>query len=306
MNLADQVVLVAMAAFNQASSLTNLFVVPLVLGRIAYLNATGSPSSEYTRLAKGVVLYFCLITGFETILKILVTLPEHLAPAFASFPTSTTDSNHVSGENGKIIPSVLTWTLESLIIVLYHAATFFNFAIAILLSAMAPVVFLLSGILNIGLGVDTFFSLLVMVSAWPIIFTACEAMRQQLMPMLPPGIAETVSELIIAFFKLAGPLAVAKMAIQSHAGQAIRSAVSTGGAMTGMTANHAVNLYDGFKGKPFNPQPRTLTQMAYEGKGRAIHSSASALRNLTGNPATKPNESVKHNRYNPNLDRRNL
>ena len=279
-----------MSAFNQAASLTNLFVVPLAIGRIAYLNATGSSSSEYTRVAKGVVLYFVLIYGYEPILKILVTLPESLAPSF-NFDSSATDgvrANGIVDYGFKLVPNIITWTLESLIVILYHAATLFNFALAILMSAMAPVIFLLGGILNIGLGVGTFLSLLVMVSSWPIVFVACEAMRHALLPMIPSPVGPIVLELILATCKLVGPIAMAKTAIHSPVGQAMKSVATGGHVAFASGANHAGSFKAGLAGQAFSNQTRSFSQMSYQKTGGLAHQMGRGIRNLNQDNSSRP------------------
>ncbi len=281
-SFSDSVLQVSMAAFDKASGATNVFVAPLLIARFAYANVTGSQSLEYSSAIKGVILYFVLITGFEPILRILLILPEHFVPEFSlDVFKSVKETQDASSSVLGLVPSVLTWTLESLVAVLYYAAMFLNFAVAVLMAAMAPIIFLLGAILGIGLGVRTFFGLLVTVCAWPVVFAACESLHALVIPMTDGGLGALVFDLLITVFKLAGPLALAFLGLNSGAGQALMATLTAGFASATVLANHSESFTKGVTGKDNSHVPRSLSQYGSLVTRTAAHTAGQGVRNLS-------------------------
>lgn len=274
----------SLLTFEATANVTSIFVVPVCLARIAFLNVSGSVSQGYSSVIKGVVLYFVLIFGFRHILEILLALPEHFTPQFSgkALKDGMDNTNNVTAA-AVLVPNILTWILESSTAVIYHAATVFHFLMTVILSAMAPIVFLLGCLLGIGLGIKVFSGLLVMVSAWPIVFSACDALHN-LSPALQSmgGLSGLVSELVISFFKLAGPLAIAFFSLSSSAGQAVTTTMAAGLTSASFLANHSESFRRGFSGLPNDQlKARTLGDYGRDSSHSLAHQAGRGFRALT-------------------------
>ena len=297
----DGVLQVATKAFEQCSSGTNLFVLPLFLIRVSYANVSGGAASEYTQAVKGVVLYLILIFGFGPILQILLSLPEAFLPNLdlnalgQARPTGTGEIATLSA-----VPSVLMWSLESIVACLFYVALFLNFAFAIVLSSIAPVVFLLGALLGIGFGLRTFFGLLIVVSSWPIVWAACNSLSSLMLPIAGGELGGVVFEIAVTLLKIAGPLAIAYFGMSSAPGQGVTTALMTSLVTGNVVSGIGHGFVQGATGSDFRHEPRplrqgsALPQRLAHGVGSRVHSMSKQARGLVQRSSgQKASESMK-------------
>ena len=286
----DGVMQVATKAFEQCSSGTNLFVLPLFLVRVAYANSVGGNPGEYTQAVKGVVLYFILIFGFAPILQILLSLPEAFLPGF-QFDVFNQARPDAAGEMSTLsaVPSVLLWSLESIVACLFYLALFLNFAFTIVLSSIAPIVFLLAALLGIGFGLRTFFGLLIVVSSWPIVWAACDQLSALMIPVAGGELGGVVFEVAVTLLKIAGPLAVAYFGLSSAPGQGVATAIMTSAVTGNVLSGVGHGFIQGAKGSEFRHEPRplrggpgALTQRLAHGVGTKARSVTQQARGIVG------------------------
>ena len=286
----DGVMQVATKAFEQCSSGTNIFVLPLFLVRVAYANASGGSSNEYTQAVKGVVLYFVLIFGFAPILQILLSLPDAFLPGF-NFEVLNQARPDERGEMSTLasVPSVLLWSLESIVACLFYLALFLNFAFTIVLSSIAPVVFLLGALLGIGFGLRTFFGLLIVVSSWPIVWATCNELSNLMIPVAGGELGGVVFEFAVTLLKIAGPLAIAYFGISSAPGQGVATAVMSSVVTGNFVSGIGQGFVQGFRGSDFRHEPRplrsgpsVLSQRFAHGLGASTRTMSQQARNFSG------------------------
>jgi hypothetical protein len=245
---ADEILKVALPIFNQCCDFTNTFVVPLAIVRIIYANVTGGGSSEYSQVVKGMVLYFLLIHGFEPMLKILLDLPDAFGLGGQGSAGAIQEPTHVRSQS--LLPDVVQWSMEAFASGLYWLAKFLSSAFTVILTSIAPVIFLLGAVLGIGLGLRMFFGLLIMVSSWPIVWTACDALFEAVSPVTTSSFGIGVFEITCLLLKIMGPLALSYFgAHSSPVGQAIASTagVMKMGATRGgsVVVNNGAQVYRG-------------------------------------------------------------
>lgn len=217
----DQVLPIAIGLFNKCAALTTAFVVPMALIRVAYANVTGGEGRAYTEVFKGVVLYFILIHTFEPLLGILLDLPE----AFGLSRLNPEPPVHgARAQSETMLPSAVLWTLESVASVIYYVAVFLNYAFTVIMSAIAPIMFLLGALFGIGFGVTAFMSLLIVVSSWPIVWVACDQLHTSMKPLTDSGLGALVFEIVILTLKTVAPLTLAYFgAVSSPVGRSLRN-----------------------------------------------------------------------------------
>jgi hypothetical protein len=200
--------------FNQSRDLSLLFVMPIFLARIAWLNSSGANQTEYSSLIKGLVAFFVLAFGFEYILSLVFEIPKALRPSFSSIKDAFPESSWV--------PDMLRWILESLGIIFYHIAHLIQFVFLVLLCSLAPVVFLLGSLFGIGLGVKVFFGLLLITGCCPIVWASFDQVGSFIYQMDISWMGYALSEILINFMKAFGPLGLAIAAFSSEVGGTIK------------------------------------------------------------------------------------
>ena len=86
---------ICLSIFNQSRDLSLLFVMPVFLIRIAWLNSSGASQLEYSGLIRGIVAFFALAFGFEYILNFIFEIPKALRPSFHSINQASPESSWV-------------------------------------------------------------------------------------------------------------------------------------------------------------------------------------------------------------------
>lgn len=203
--------------FQEVAQTCSVLVLPLFLGRIVFSNVVGSGEQILSSL-KGAVLYFVLIAGFPFVLEILFSIPESYLPKWGEL-TSNSDFEGVS-----VIPFALDQVLEVLLAGLYWVAYYLHVFFMLIMSSMAPVIFLMTTILGAGIGLEIFFGLLIVGSSWPIVWRGFDLVHAQMISQQSDAFAAKCLEVLVTLFKGISPVALAATAVKSSAGKVVTKA----------------------------------------------------------------------------------
>ncbi|HPI40507.1 MAG TPA: hypothetical protein PLJ21_06860 [Pseudobdellovibrionaceae bacterium] len=222
-----------MKIFEGVAVPTSWFVLPLFLIRTFYAQISGD-SGEIRAALKGVLLYFLLIASFGVILDLILQIPQSFLPDFSSNVVTNKIDTLTQNETSKFeaifksSPQILIYIMEGLLAILYWAMMTLHILVMILLSSMAPIIFLLSCVLNIGVPVRIFFGLIIMSSTWPVMWYGFDQGFTFIEKVIPDQFGKIVLELLITIIKGIGPLSLAYMSLSSGPGKAITSAAAKG------------------------------------------------------------------------------
>lgn len=209
---------ICVQVFEAIAKTTSFFVVPLFMMRIVFSNILGEGSKVFAIL-KSTIVYFCLIAAFPLIIEIMFSIPDSYLPKFDSISSLTNDSPDWTSVS--IIPFTVDRIFEVLLAGLYWVAYYLHIFFMIVMCSMAPIVFLSSTILGLGLGLEIFLGLLIVGSSWPIIWYGFDQVHAQLMTQQSDEFGSRCLEMLLTLFKGLSPVAFASVAIQSPPGRAI-------------------------------------------------------------------------------------
>lgn len=208
--------------FEAVAGTTSVFLLPLFLGRVVFANILGDGAKVFTIL-KGTVVYFVLIAAFPLIVEVLFSIPEAYLPKTESMGSFMAGSESI-GPSG--IPFALDKILEVVLALFYWVVYYLHVFFMLLMCSMAPVVFLLSAVLGVGLGINIFMGLLIVGSSWPIIWYGFDQIHASLVSTQGDAFGAKCLELLITLFKGLGPITFASLAVKSPVGQSLGQAVS--------------------------------------------------------------------------------
>jgi hypothetical protein len=216
---------ICLKVFSAVSKTTSVFILPLFVGRIVFANVLGEGSKAFATV-KGVVIYFCLVTGFPMIMDILFSIPEAYLPKVQSmndFWGASPDGFELG-----VIPFALDRILEVVLAGLYWIVYYLHVFFMLVMCSMAPIVFLASTLLGVGLGLEIFMGLLIAGSSWPIIWYGFDQVHSSLASAQTDAFGAKCLELLLTLFKGLSPVAFAAVAIKSPAGKVVTGVAQAG------------------------------------------------------------------------------
>lgn len=243
-----------MKIFEGVAKPVSWFVVPLFLIRVGYGQLSGD-SSEIRAAIKGVILYFVLIVSFGVILDVLLELPQSFIPEISSHNMADKTEALAKQEIGKFfttwksIPEKLAIFMEYVLAIIYWAVLILHLLVMILMTSMAPIVFLLSCVLNVGVSVRIFFGLMIVSSCWPVMWYGFDQALLVIDKVVPDTFGKLVLELVVTLIKGIGPASLAYMSLNSGPGKAIVSTASKGfsaGASSLLSQSKNIKSQQGF------------------------------------------------------------
>ncbi|MFP5519664.1 MAG: hypothetical protein ACLGGX_07150 [Bdellovibrionia bacterium] len=214
---------ICVQVFEAVSKTTTIFILPLFMMRIVFSNILGEGTKVFGIL-KGTIIYFCLVAAFPLIIEVLFSIPESYLPKYNSLAALTNDAPEWSSSS--IIPFAVDRILEVLLAGLYWIAYYLHIFFMIVMCSMAPIVFLSSTLLGLGLGLEIFLGLLIVGSSWPIIWYGFDQVHTHLVTAQTDEFGAKCLELLLTLFKGLSPVAFASIAIKSPPGRAITSAAN--------------------------------------------------------------------------------
>ncbi|MGE3760576.1 MAG: hypothetical protein AB7H97_22620 [Pseudobdellovibrionaceae bacterium] len=203
--------------FEVVSKTTSIFVLPAFVAQVAFSNVLGEGVKSLD-LLKRTTVYFLLIAGFPLFLQVLFAIPESFLPKYDSM----NDFLEGAGDAGiaGIIPFALDRILEVILAGLYWIVYYLHIFIMLLLCSMAPIVFLSSTLLGMGLGLDVFLGLMIAVSSWPIIWFGFDVVHERLAFGQNDAFGAKCLELIVTLMKGLGPVGFAILTVKGPVGKA--------------------------------------------------------------------------------------
>lgn len=220
----NEVQSVCLKVFESVANATSILVLPMFLGRVVFSNVLGQGNKALTTI-KGVAIYFILVAGFPILLDILFSIPESFLPKHDSFSAL---SAGMPGWDLSTIPFAVDRVLEVVLAALYWIVYYLHIFFMLLMCSMAPVVFLLSTLMGVGLGLEIFIGLMIVGSSWPIIWYGFDQVHSSLISEQSDAFAAKCLELLVTASKGIAPVAFAGMAIKSPVGQSISKAAQMG------------------------------------------------------------------------------
>ena len=209
--------------FESVASATSWFVLPLFMLKVVGSSLLGEGIKAFQFL-KGTLTYFLLVAAFPFILEVLFLIPESLLPNAQSLFVARDSSP--SWDSVSIIPYVVDRTLDVVLALLYWIAYYLHIFFMLIMCSMAPVVFLTSTILGIGLGMEVFLGLLIVGSSWPFLWFGFDQVNLIMSSGNQDSFGLRCLELLLTLFKAVSPILFAGLVVKSPAGQAVTSAVS--------------------------------------------------------------------------------
>jgi hypothetical protein len=218
-----------MTIFKGAEESCTYFVVPLALSRIVYATVSGDDGSTIKETLKGVLLYFILIYGFEYVLDILLQIPQAFLPNFSYdvLANGSERSRDLGVAEVSYLPRLLEYGINTVLGLLFWCAVFFHVLFMSIMCGMAPIVFLLGGVLGIGFGIRVFFGLLVVSSSWPVMWAAFDQLGQYLSAKGRGDFGDYVIEGVTLALKAIGPLVMGYASANSGVGRMAVGALGT-------------------------------------------------------------------------------
>lgn len=213
---------ICIKVFESVAGTTAVFILPLFLGKVVFSNVMGEGAKAFTAL-KGALLYFILVAAFPLIVELLFSIPEAYLPKFNSMASIGESS---PGWDISSIPFSVDRVLEVILAGLYWVVYYLHVFFMLLMCSMAPIVFLLSALLGVGLGLEIFMGLLIVGSSWPIIWYGFDQVHANLVNAQSDAFGAKCLELLITLFKGLAPVTFASLAVKSPAGRAIGQATT--------------------------------------------------------------------------------
>lgn len=171
----------SLALFSKVSAIVTGFLSLVIAMRLCYLVVTVSHGSDYAEVLKDLVVYLALISLFPILIKALLSGVGSIA---LKIPVNIDESVHegiqgfisklfsdlpflsVSGELGHLIIFGSIQSIYSILMALFIAA--------------APIFIFLSTALKISVGVSSYFSVVMALSMWPVMYNLIAALGAQI------------------------------------------------------------------------------------------------------------------------------
>lgn len=208
--------------FSEVARAINILILPLFMGKIVFSNIIAEGDKAFSAL-KSVLIYFLLISLFPYVLNLLFAIPDSFMPK-STAPLASTNLISDSTVSG-MIPLAVDRVLELLLAALYWMSFHLHIFFMLIMCSMAPLIFLTSTILGIGMGIEIFMGLLIIGSSWPIIWHGFDQVHGLLASVQEDQFGSRCLELMITVLKGISPLTFALTAIKSPAGKMITQSV---------------------------------------------------------------------------------
>lgn len=294
---------ICMKIFEGVSVPVSWFVLPLFLVRVFNGQISGD-SAEIRSAIKGLILYFVLIMSFGLILDLLLQIPQSFIPEISTkellAKTETLSKKEVGNFELllKTAPEILTFILECILAVIYWAILILHILVMVLMTAMAPIIFLLSCILNIGIPVRIFFGIIIISSSWPAIWYGFDQALGFIEDIVPNAFGQLVLELIVTILKGIGPAGIAYMSLNSGPGKAVVSAATKG---LGLASGGALKTGK-FVGSGTQSIASWGYNKAFNARTNNVEGNKKSKENRTQGSSVDPHSGGNHNKTHVNSD----
>lgn len=222
---------ICMKIYENVSVPVSWFVLPLFLIRVSVAQLSGD-SAEIRAALKGLVMYFVLILSFGMILDLLLQIPQSFIPDVTTEVISAKTSQLAQQEKSALevalrtTPEIISYFGECILAGIYWAMVILHVLVMVLMTAMAPVIFLLGCVGNIGVPVRVFFGLIIMSSCWPALWFGFDQALPYIEKVIPNDFGKLVLSILLNAFKAIAPFTIAYMSLNSGPGKAAVMAIN--------------------------------------------------------------------------------
>ncbi|MCB0349085.1 MAG: hypothetical protein KDD37_09620, partial [Bdellovibrionales bacterium] len=230
---------ICLTLFSGVSTIATQFVLPLFMLRAAISNFYGASPVDIGKLFKSVVVYFLLISSFSYLIDIVISLPEYVNEMIQkdTYVFKSNNSSHFLNNT----PFIFRQFIEGVNAIVFNMAQAIFQLFLLIMSGLAPIVFLLGTVLGIGLGIKLFFGLIVLSGMWPIIWYGLDLLFFKVADG-QDSVFIMSFDLLVSILKIFAPFGLSFMAINSSPASFVSSIASKGaGLAIKPVSNFAMN-----------------------------------------------------------------
>jgi len=203
--------LMCLTLFSSVNKISTQFLLPLFLVRVSIFNFTGSSPIDIGKLIKAVIVYFLLIASYSSVLDIILSMPDYMNTLHKDNLMVFQNKNNL---NDMLVPYTLRLILESISTVVYRLGQSVFHLFVLVMSGLAPIIFLLGTIMGIGIGIKLFYGLVVISGMWPIVWYGLDMLFFK-MADGQSGIYIIVFDLLVSCLKVFMPFGLGFVAMNA-------------------------------------------------------------------------------------------
>lgn len=209
--------------FQTTANLAMIFLIPFILLKAKQIILTGT-SADFFELFKGILGFFLLIFSFEYIIEAIIMILDEY------YIETIIDARSFSGKEveASSTPWVLTKFIKTASITIYWLAAVLQLLVLGLLAALAPLFFLSSCVLRIGIGVSAFLTLFLISAVWPIVWGSFSSYASFVVIDNGNSYLGYISELTLQLMKLGTPILLSIMGFSGGPFESIAQSVTGG------------------------------------------------------------------------------
>jgi len=226
--LNDTVLQAALSLFSKVSLILSGLVGMIFVMRICFLSVRIANIYEYSEVIGDTVKYFGMTYLYPILVKLLVSVTGGLALSISYAPVTAAQSSiaefahklfgefvifQIFGKIGDILMNLVTQTIYTVFISL--------------LLSIAPILIFLSTMLGLSQGVGAYFSSLMSLCMWPVLWNLLGLLGRELWPIIGNSpVSTVVFWVVIQILQVASPLYCALLFRSLSPSQAISKVIS--------------------------------------------------------------------------------
>ena len=195
--------------YGNTSSICVAIVGPLFLLRIIQNSLMGS-ATDYFAIFKSLVTCFILLFSFKYILEGITLFLDEFYPRTSSFEVAKPEKEGRFYAPWSVMKFVQTCT-----VIFYWIGSIIHLFILSILSAIAPIIFILGTMLGIGIGIKVFFGMLIMSASWPIVWQAIDQFSVWIGENSSSSFSAHLLVMATQILKIIGPASIAIASMNS-------------------------------------------------------------------------------------------
>lgn len=168
--------------FNSSANIMLVLLPVIFLGKITYANMFGAYEDHIDNV-KTLFVYLVFIKGFQYLLPYLVDLPHLINNYYNSkmnFDVNQILSSFAKSEEGSSLSFDILSILDAFTDLLEMLVQLIVDILFLVLSLLAPIIILLSVMLNLGVGVKLLFGIFFILATWNAAIAACDVFLKEI------------------------------------------------------------------------------------------------------------------------------
>lgn len=194
--------------FNKVSALVAGFIAVIFFMRMTFLVVKISPAQEYGKLILGTVIYFGMISLFPILLKLIVFGIGSLAQKISYLPPDQAQTDLINFADMLFSADpFLSISLKTGFHFIQAVAYSIYTALISLFIAAAPIFIFMATVLELHIGLKSFFAMLISLSLWPVMWNILGQLALSVGSQIPTSpISSVCFWLVILALQLLSPL----------------------------------------------------------------------------------------------------